>query len=119
MPAYGIEIREDTVTPRLVVFTQRMRAKIADQLANIGDEMVNIARGIVPVRTGFLRDNIFADVVESDLSLTFGDTASYASYVEFGTRRMAAEPYLRPALDSSQERIVNAILMGVTDAWNV
>ena len=32
---------------------------------------------------------------------------------------MAAQPYLRPALDASQERIVNAILMGVTDAWNV
>jgi HK97 gp10 family phage protein len=118
MPAYGIEIREDTVTPRLAVFTERMRAKIAEQLANIGDEMVNISRGIVPVRTGFLRDSIFADVVESDLSLILGDTASYASYVEFGTCRMAAEPYLRPALDASQDRIVNAILMGVTDAWN-
>jgi HK97 gp10 family phage protein len=119
MPAYGIEIREDTVTPRLTEFTERMRAKIADQLGNLGEELVSFSRDIVPVRTGFLRDSIFSDIVENELSLTFGATASYAGYVEFGTRRMAAEPYLRPALDWSQDRIVNAILMGVTDAWNL
>ena len=119
MPAWGIEIRQDTLTPRLAVFTEQMRGKIADQLMNVGGEVVNIGRGLVRVRTGFLRDSIFADVVESDLSLTFGATAPYASFQEFGTYRMRAQPYLRPALDASQDRLVNAILMGITDAWNV
>jgi HK97 gp10 family phage protein len=119
MPAYSIQIREDTVTPRLTGFTERMRAKIAEQLVNIGDEMVALSRGVAPVRTGFLRGSIFREVIESELSLTFGATAPYASYVEFGTRRMAAEPYLRPALDASQQRIVDAILADVLDAWNV
>lgn len=119
MPALRIQIREDTVTPRLIGFSDRMRSKIADRFIVLGDEVVNISRGIVPVRSGFLRDSIFSDVVESDLSLTLAATAPYASYVEFGTQRMAAEPYLRPALDASQDRIVNAILMGVTDAWNI
>ena len=85
MPAYGIQIREDTVTPRLIGFTERMRAKIAEQLVNIGDEMAAFARGVVPVRTGFLRDNIFQEVIESDLKLVFGATASYSGNVEFGT----------------------------------
>lgn len=119
MPAYGIEIREDTVTPRLTGFTERMRAKIADQLVVIGDEIVAFARGIVPIRTGFLRDSIFSDLIESDLNLTVAATASYAGYVEFGTSRMRAQPYLRPALDASQQRIVGAILAGAFDAWNV
>ena len=119
MPAWGIEIRQDTLTPRLAIFTEQMRRKIADQLMNAGDEIVHISRGIVPVRTGFLRDSIFADVVESDLALSLGATADYSSHVEFGTYRMRAQPYLRPALDASQQRIVDAILLGITDAWNV
>jgi HK97 gp10 family phage protein len=119
VPAWGIEIRQDTLTPRLAVFTEQMRRKIADQLIIVGNEIINISRGIVPVRTGFLRESIFADVVESDLNLTLGATASYSGYVEFGTYRMRAQPYLRPALDASQDRLVNAILMGITDAWNV
>ena len=119
MPAWGIQIRQDTLTPRLIGFTDRIRSGIGDRLIVLGDEMVSIARGIVPIRTGFLRDSIFADFVESDLTLTFGATAPYADFVEFGTYKMRAQPYLRPALDSSQDRIVNAILMGVTDAWNI
>jgi HK97 gp10 family phage protein len=119
MPAYGIQIREDTVTPRLTGFTERMRKKIADELAIVGDEMVSFARGIVPVKTGFLRDSIFSDIIKSDLNLTLAATASYAGYVEFGTRRMRAQPYCRPALDSGRDRIVSAILAGILDAWNV
>jgi HK97 gp10 family phage protein len=119
MSAYGVEITEDTLKPRLIGFTERMRSKIADQLVGIGDEMISFAKGIVPVRTGFLRDSIFSDVTESDLSLTVGATAPYASFVEFGTCRMRAQPYCRPALDASRQRILDAILAGVWDAWSV
>ena len=100
MPAWGIQIRQDTLTPRLIGFTDRMRTGIGDRLMVLGDEMVNIARGIVPVRTGFLRDSIFAELVESDLALTFGATAPYADFVEFGTYQDAG-----PAVSSSGARL--------------
>jgi len=119
MPAWGIQIREDTITPKLTGFTARMRRNIADQFDSVGKEMVQMARGIVPVRTGFLRDSIFHDVIESDLNLTFGATAPYAPYVEFGTSRMMARPFIRPTLDALQERILDAILTGCLNALNV
>jgi HK97 gp10 family phage protein len=119
MPAYGIQIREDTVTPCLSGFTERMRVGIVNQFSSIGGEMVAFARGVAPIRTGFLRDSIFLDLVESDLSLTLGAAASYSSYVEFGTRRTSARPFIRPALDASHQRIVDAILSSILGAWDI
>jgi HK97 gp10 family phage protein len=119
MPAWGVQIREDTITPKLTGFTKRMRRNIADQFEILGEEMVDLARSIVPVRTGFLRDSIFHQVVESDLNLTFGATADYADYVEFGTSRMAARPYIRPAFDATEQKILDALLVGCMEALNV
>lgn len=49
------------------------------------------ARALVPVRTGYLRSTLRAG--------THGvfTGCSYALFVETGTRRMHARPYLRPA----------------------
>jgi hypothetical protein len=41
--------------------------------------------------------------------LRIGATAHYAAYVEFGTRRMAAEPYIRPAVDAGIVQVAEAL----------
>ncbi len=119
MPAWGIQIRQDTVTPRLTGFSERMRKNIADGFVSVGYQMVTDGRSIVVVRTGYLRSTIFAQVIESDLILVFGATAPYAPYVEFGTSRMAPRPFIRPAFDANQQRILDALLAGVLDAWKI
>jgi hypothetical protein len=43
-------------------------------------------------------------------SLKFGAAASYALYVEFGTRKMHAQPFLRPALMASSGSLATAFL---------
>jgi len=45
--------------------------------------------------------------------LRLGAKAGYAKYVEFGTRRMHAEPFIRPALDAYFSDLVEAIAEGV------
>jgi HK97 gp10 family phage protein len=35
-----------------------------------------------------------------------GTNVEYAPYVEYGTRRMKAQPYLRPAMDDNRDRIL-------------
>lgn len=45
--------------------------------------------------------------------LTLGATAPYAGYVEFGTRRMAAEPYIRPSVDAYTQQVVEAFANGL------
>lgn len=48
-----------------------------------------------PVLTGKLRKSIYYKV--SSLSYSVGAKAVYAGYVEWGTRHMEAQPYIRPA----------------------
>ena len=67
--------------------------------------MVTYAQGIVPVRTGNLMASIFADVDEDNLSVTLGATADYASFIEYGTVKMRAQPFLQPAVDIGEEEM--------------
>ncbi len=64
------------------------------------------ARRGAPVRTGRLRDSIAPLPLERrDGQATAGvwAQAPYALWVEIGTTRMAAQPYLEPALETVQD----------------
>ena len=54
----------------------------------------------VPVDTGTLKRSIMLDLSYSGLTATVEPTASYASYVEYGTRFMNAQPYVRPSYNA-------------------
>lgn len=58
------------------------------------------AKRLAPVRTGRLRSSITHRVERRGRVVvgTVGTDVHYAPYLEFGTRRMRARPYLRPAL---------------------
>jgi HK97 gp10 family phage protein len=86
-----------------------------DAIAQRGAEQTaKSARVLVPVRTGALRASIRAERTPGGYAVRAGGGAvDYAAYVEFGTRRMAAQPYLRPALESVQwENIAHTALSG-------
>lgn len=55
-----------------------------------------LAQKLVPVRTGHLRSTIYAVVREWVVNV--GADATYAYFVEMGTKFMAARPYLYPAI---------------------
>ena len=55
------------------------------------------AKTIVPVDTGNLKNSIGSEV--DGLSAEVSATTDYADYVEYGTSRMHAQPYMGPALD--------------------
>ncbi len=70
--------------------------------------MITEAKRIVPVDTGHLRDNIFARK-ESQMLYLLLATPHYAAYVELGTCKMAAQPYMRPAVQKYLREYVIAI----------
>lgn len=61
-----------------------------------------------PVDTGFLRSSITVDEV-TPMQAIIAPHTDYAEHVEFGTVRMAAQPYMRPALDEHEGEIVQAV----------
>lgn len=78
---------------------------LGDSIQEIADEEIERglikaeveARRIVPVRTGFLRSTIGHRRL-AVAAFVFEATAYYAVYVEYGTVKMRAQPYMRPAL---------------------
>ncbi len=48
----------------------------------------------------------------STLTVRVGSNVEYAKYLELGTRRMAARPWLRPALAQSKAKIAALFARG-------
>lgn len=55
--------------------------------------------------TGRLVGSIFADVLESGLEAEVGTGIKYGKFLEFGTTRMRARPWLMPAFERQKPRI--------------
>lgn len=62
-------------------------------------KMVSSAKRAAPVDTGELRDSIHAET-GSDGNFLVAN-ADHAAHVELGTSKMAAQPYLRPAINTN------------------
>ena len=70
------------------------------------------AKELCPVDTGNLRNSITHQPVD-DHTMAVGTNVYYAPYVELGTSRMRAQPYLRPAIENHSteyERIIQSEL---------
>ena len=78
-------------------------AKIPRKVSK-GEPTVEEAQRLAPVRTGALRDSIYWRKVR-ELIYEIGATVAYAIYVEYGTWKMRAQPYLRPAVLRYQNQI--------------
>ncbi len=85
--------------------SEALEEDVHNIIETASDNMVTYAQGIVPVRTGNLMASIFSEYEEDDLSITLGATAEYASFIEYGTVKMRAQPFLGPAAASGQEEM--------------
>lgn len=56
------------------------------------------AKLLCPVDTDNLRTNITHRVDEAETAAYIGSPTSYAAFVELGTYKMAAQPYMKPAV---------------------
>lgn len=66
-------------------------------LTRIGLAAEGYAKKECPVDTGNLRNSITHEVVQSEKAVYIGTNVEYAAYVELGTVRTKAKPYLKPA----------------------
>ncbi|MDQ3760977.1 MAG: HK97 gp10 family phage protein [Actinomycetota bacterium] len=71
-------------------------AGIERMLASLASDIVDDAQRAAPVDTGELRDSIHAQPVQGR-TVRIVAAADHATYVELGTSRMNAQPFLRPA----------------------
>ena len=76
-------------------------------LEAIGAVVAGKAKGLAPVDTGALRADIRYEVAPHENAVYIGNTEEipYAKYQEFGTSKMKAHPYLKPAATGSKADI--------------
>ena len=72
--------------------------KIYDKYLNkVGEKIKLDAQQRCPIRTGTLKDSITYSVDIDGNELIISANTDYAIYVELGTRKQQAQPYLKPA----------------------
>lgn len=72
-----------------------------------GAQLNQKAKRLSPVDTGYLKGSITTTVELNGLQSTTIPTASYAPFVENGTRFMAKQPFLKPAFDIQKNVFLN------------
>ena len=55
--------------------------------------------------TGFLVNNIVLDIDVDGLGANVESRADYSAFLEFGTSKMAARPFMQPALEANRAKI--------------
>lgn len=74
--------------------------QIEQALTAIGMTAETHAKELCPVDTGRLRNSITHEVDIGGHATIIGSNVEYAAYVELGTSRQKAHPYLRPAVEN-------------------
>jgi HK97 gp10 family phage protein len=95
-------------------FDSGLQSHVHRQLASWAEAVKALAKQLVSVRTGHLRDSIYAKI--SEWVAEIGSEATYALFVELGTRHMRAQPYLFPAIQEHLSRLEQIICEAIDAA---
>lgn len=86
-------VREDNADE----FRDGLDAALTRALEKVGLVAEGYAKRLCPVDTGRLRNSITHVLDSGGRAVYVGTNVEYAPYVELGTSRQKAQPYLRPA----------------------
>lgn len=81
-----------------------VKGKVSKVVQKHGAAMHKAALRNVPVDTGHLKRSITLEV--SSMTAKVQEHTEYGKWVETGTRKMAAQPYMKPALNSVEGQFV-------------
>ena len=90
-------------------FLDALSEQLEQALTAIGLTAESYAKKDCPVDTGRLRNSITHEVRMDENATYIGSNVEYAAFVEMGTTRMKARPYLRPAATNHTEEYKNLI----------
>lgn len=100
---------------KMEYFDETMRSFVDQALDSELYAMKDTALTFVPRRSGYLASTIFIERVR-EWAFKFGARASYAVFVEFGTRFMRARRFLAKALESNMPSLVQTVNRAIDQA---
>lgn len=72
--------------------------------AQLNQNMVSKADFAKGYQTGATKRSIHLEITEGGFTAEVGPETDYSGYVEYGTRFMEAQPFIRPALDEQASK---------------
>lgn len=101
----------------LKIFPENVERRILRSMAQAGGQVVvKAARENVPVKTGKLKKGIIRRSKKGpktagrvEVSVGPSQDVFYGMFLEFGTSKIPATPWLRPALDENRDAIIEAM----------
>jgi len=117
----------DHLIARLGAASERIDPKTVEGLVTVADRVVDSAKFMAPVDTGSLQRSIRRQHHVSQghvhsvavtaggyvVNPKTGQVVNYAAHVEYGTRRIAPQPYMNPALEMNRS-FLQSVLMEKT-----
>ena len=93
-----------------------MNKAIRSALDTVGDQVVGWAQNLAPVDTGNLKSSLDHKEESNNVELVGTSSAKapykdvkYSVFVELGTAKMRAQPFLRPAIENNRSTIMQII----------
>lgn len=118
----GVKI-EITGVKELQAKFERMSFNLVTAVSRAMDEGEKIvetsAKSKVRVKTGNLKNSIEEknrSLTSTTISIDIGTDVDYAAHQEYGTRKLSAQPFLRPALDENSNAIQAKIEAAIKSA---
>ena len=109
--SFRITVDPGTVLSDLKRIADGLSTGVKSALEAGGKAGLTEAQNKVPVKTGHLKGSLYYTVSESKLEL--GGKADYTKFVEFGTYRMPARPFIRPGSEIALKEVQNALPRGL------
>jgi HK97 gp10 family phage protein len=99
----------------LAALPDAMRSQLGKAVAKMARDIEAQAKAAAPVDTGYLKNSIQAKQISPLLwEVTVG--ANYGAFVEFGTVRRGATPYLTPAIERMRPILTEIVRQAVAKA---
>lgn len=90
-------VRVDAAAVAALAHNPALRAVVLEY----GELVADRARATAPSDTGAGASTIRAEEVEGEVHVSWDASHFYMAFSEYGTSRMPARPFLRPALDAT------------------
>lgn len=107
----NISISVSGDTGSITSLAEQIKSRLPSALLAGAEAVAESARGMCPVDTGTLQASISASSSGDSAQVSAG--ADYGIYVELGTYKMAAQPFLVPALAAAEGEVLAAISGGL------
>lgn len=109
MLQFTVEVKRAKLRNKLQALPEDMRKSFRKSLRESAMAVRKDARRLVPEDTRALRKSIKFKIARDGLSAVVRPTLYYGTFVEHGTKKMQAQPFMRPAAELERPRFPGRI----------